>query len=126
MNYLLMPGRHIITTVHQQASIEFLIEKHSIDEVVFVITSANQANSRYNPFDYGTRLLGVDRFTQSLKKKYPDLTYKIFGVPHYHTTMDKFVQYLVKEVYDQTDGELHLHPDNCFIETRNKEMNHEF
>ncbi len=84
-----------------------------IDQIVFALTSANQQNSRYNPIPFYVRALGVDRFAQSLEAAF-DCRYRMIGIPHYPPT-PRFAEFTLKEIEQQTEGNLRLTPENCVV-----------
>lgn len=127
MTRLLFPGRHLVNTRFQD---EYLLSHlrqplatlpllgdcpgdGELDEVIFAITSANQANSRYNPIPFHVRALGVDRFARRLKDAL-DLNYRIVGIPHVNPT-ERFAALTIKEIQEQTEDELQLHPSNTVV-----------
>lgn len=127
MSYLLFPGRHLLNTrfqeqyLHQvlaaaQTALPGLkigqtVPKEPITQIIFAITSSNQANSRYNPVPFYIRAIGVDRFARSLAASVP---FSIFGIPHYgHTT--SFADFTIKEISDQSEGMIRLTPSNCYV-----------
>ena len=68
MAFLLFPGRHLLNTTFQKKYLDRILSlsvgemdilgpknlngKDKIDEIIFAVTSANQANSRYNPVPF--------------------------------------------------------------------------
>ncbi len=84
-----------------------------ITQIVFAVTSSNQQNSRYNPLPFHVRAIGVDRFARSLEQAY-GFTYRIVGIPHYNPT-PRFAQFMLKEIAEQSEGELQLTPHNCVL-----------
>jgi SAM-dependent methyltransferase len=127
MSYLLFPGRHLLNTRFQEEYLHQVlaataralpglqagptVPKEPITQIIFAITSSNQANSRYNPVPFYIRAIGVDRFARSLQASVP---FSIFGIPHYgHTTL--FADFTIKEIADQSEGMLRLTPSNCYV-----------
>lgn len=127
MSYLLFPGRHLLNTRFQEKYLHQVlggkvdslpglqpgvnVPGEPIHQVVFAITSSNQANSRYNPVPFYIRAIGVDRFARSLDLPIP---FSIFGIPHYgHTT--SFADFTIKEIADQSENLIRLDPSNCFV-----------
>jgi ubiquinone/menaquinone biosynthesis C-methylase UbiE len=84
-----------------------------LDELVFGITSANQANSRYNPIPFHVRALGVDRFARHLKDAL-DVDYRIVGIPHFGPNA-RFAELVIKEIREQTEDDLVLAPANTVV-----------
>ena len=84
-----------------------------IDQIIFAITSANQQNARYNPIPFYVRAVGVDRFAQGLEAAF-GCRYRIIGIPHYPPT-PRFAEFTLKEIEEQTEGNLHLTPENCVL-----------
>ncbi|HVT81136.1 MAG TPA: methyltransferase domain-containing protein [Phycisphaerae bacterium] len=108
MAILLFPGRHLLTTRFQERYLADLLRTGEIREVVFAITSANQANSRYNPLPLEVRAVGVDRFARDVCAP-AAVRWRIVPVPHYGPTA-RFADFLLKEIREGTDGELTLAP----------------
>jgi len=128
MTYLLFPGRHLLHTTFQKEYAEKLLSLSSrelgnrkdgqddgrgITGIVFAVTSANQENSRYNPIPFYIRAMGVDRFVNSLKKK-TGISHHIIGIPHFPPT-DKFAEYILKEIEENTEKSLVLAPHNAVV-----------
>ena len=128
MSYLLFPGRHLLTTAFQAAYLQRVIhmpmeqlaflegnlpQLEPIDQIIFAVTSANQEHSRYNPIPFHVRAIGVDRFARHLESAF-DLTYRIFGIPHYKRT-PRFARYVLQEIEEQSEGNLRLTPENCVV-----------
>ncbi len=111
MKYLLFPGRHLINTQFQADYLAKVIPEHSIDKIVFAITSANQENSRYNPIDFPHRLVSVDRFGQAIKQT-TGADFTSVGIPHYPTS-DRFVDITFKEI--EAQSQLTLSPENTLV-----------
>jgi hypothetical protein len=123
MPYLLLPGRHLVNTTFQETYLRSVMNRplaelkflhappvkltQPLETIVFVITSSNQQNSRYNPIEFHIRAIGVDRFAQRLGVKY-----RIIGVPHYGPT-NRFARNTLKEIEEQTEGELEITPENA-------------
>lgn len=84
-----------------------------IDKIVFAITSSNQQHSRYNPIPFHVRAIGVDRFARSLESAFA-FDYRIVGIPHYGPT-PRFAELMLKEIAEQSEGDLQLTPDNCVV-----------
>jgi hypothetical protein len=85
MSTLLIPGRHLITSQFMVDYLEAIlstdavgvekvgleIEKPiAVDRIVFLITSANQQGSRYNPVPLYARIIGLERTVAALREKY--------------------------------------------------------
>jgi SAM-dependent methyltransferase len=127
MTYLLFPGRHLLNTCFQEQYLHGvlaaapgaqpglkrgqMVPGAPITQIVFAITSSNQANSRYNPVPFYIRAIGVDRFARSLKASAP---FSIFGIPHYGHTAS-FADFTIKEIADQSEGLIRLSPSNCLV-----------
>lgn len=126
MSYLLFPGRHLINTRFQAEYLKEILkngyENHSsflsgkkrfqgkIEKIIFAVTSSNQSHSRYNPIPFFQRTIGVDRFARTLGFN----GFRILGIPHYgHTT--SFAEFTLREIRDQTEGEITLTPENCIV-----------
>ncbi len=129
MSSLLFPGRHLLNTAFQSQYLQRLLQipldqlpffdgfqpksVEPIDQIVFAITSCNQAHSRYNPIPFHVRAIGVDRFARSLEMTF-DISYRIIGIPHYRPT-PRFAEFVLKEIEEQTEGSLLLTPENCVV-----------
>lgn len=131
MAYLLFPGRHLLNTKFQETYVDDILQKpisdleivgslpqsladQKIDTIIFAVTSFNQSHSRYNPIPAYLRAINLDRFARQFKEKH-GIDYKIIGIPHFNPT-DKFVDHLIKEVYEQSEGQLSLSPhDTCVL-----------
>lgn len=84
-----------------------------INQIVFAVTSANQQYSRYNPIPFYVRAIGVDRFARPLETAFA-IQYRIIGVPHFAPT-PRFAEFVLKEIAQQTEGNLQLTPENCVV-----------
>jgi hypothetical protein len=129
MTTLLFPGRHLLNTAFQErylyqvlrmplAGLAFVdgvgpTTVEPFDRVIFAITSANQAHSRYNPIPFHVRALGVDRLARDLRAAL-DVDYRINGIPHFDPT-PRFAEYVLKEIEEQSEGILELTPANCAV-----------
>lgn len=129
MTYLLFPGRHLLNTTFQEqylrtilqmplAELSFWQEQRPqastpLDHIIFAVTSANQANSRYNPIPFHVRAIGVDRFARPLEMAF-GVRYRIIGIPHFRPT-PRFAAFTLKEIEEQTEGNLRLTPENCVV-----------
>jgi len=93
MKTLIFPGRHLATTAFQAKYLGELARQ--FESVIFPVTSANQANCRYNPIPFYLRAIGIDRFAQSAL---PDVHWRIIPIPHFQAgAPGKFCQCIVKE-----------------------------
>lgn len=110
--YLLIPGRHLVNTRFQE---EYLFRhvRPPVDHLVFAITSCNQSHSRYNPVPFHVRAIGVDRFAREVASVL-GVRYSIVGIPHHRPT-ERFTDLLLKEVREQSGGELDLNPENTRV-----------
>ncbi|MDJ0753336.1 MAG: methyltransferase domain-containing protein [Ardenticatenaceae bacterium] len=127
MTTLLFPGRHLVTTAFQEQYLRRVLHvpldqlpligqsaaSDPIDQIIFAITSSNQAHSRYNPIPFHVRAIGVDRFARPLEMTFA-IRYRIIGIPHYRPT-PRFAHNVLKEIEAQTEGEIVLNPDNCVV-----------
>ena len=59
------------------------------------------------------RAIGVDRFAQPLEATF-GVRYRIIGIPHYRPT-SRFAEFTLKEIEEQTEGNLILTPVNCLV-----------
>lgn len=129
MSILLFPGRHLLNTTFQAAYLRQVLQmplarldfldgarppsSEPLDQVVFAVTSANQQHTRYNPIPFPMRAIGLDRFARSLELAL-DFAYRIIAVPHYPPT-PRFAEFILKEIVEQTEGNLTLAPENCVV-----------
>lgn len=131
MTILLFPGRHLVNTAFQSRYLRSLLQMpiaeltfmdgkrpsldDPIDQIVFAVTSSNQQHSRYNPIPFYVRAIGVDRFARPLEMTF-GIQYRIIGIPHYNPTT-RFGEFILKEIEEQTEGNLKLTPQNCVVLT---------
>jgi len=126
--YLFFPGRHVVNTRFQE---EYLLRvlgvplsrlafagtaprwSGEVNTVVFAVTSANRQNSRYNPVPFHIRAIGVDRMARGLADAL-DISHRILGIPHFPPT-PRFAHHVLRDVQEQTEGELDLTPDNTVV-----------
>jgi hypothetical protein len=128
MTILLFPGRHLLNTAFQEQYLRKVLcmpldrldfldgrqpDSGAIDQVIFAVTSSNQQHSRYNPIPFHVRAIGVDRFARPLAMTFA-IRYRIIGIPHYPPTA-RFARYTLKEIQEQSEGNLILTPANCVI-----------
>src|ERR1035437_1850505 len=129
MKYLLFPGRHLVNTKFQEEYIREILsspiselsvlgqntwsDKDRISNIVFAVTSANQAHSRYNPIPFYERAIGLDRFARQYKKE-SNINYRIIGIPHFNPTTN-FAEFILKEIAEQSEGRLVLNPKNAIV-----------
>lgn len=126
MTILLFPGRHLLHTTFQMTYLRQILTApptalafwrqpaavaEPITQVIFAITSANQENARYNPIPFYVRAIGVDRLAQTLLAPL-GVSCRILGIPHYAPT-ERFAEIVLKEIEQQTEGNLVLTPQNC-------------
>lgn len=111
VSYLLFPGRHLTSTCFQAEYLRRVVRPG--DHLVFAITSCNESRSRYNPIPFHVRAIGVDRFAREVCREL-GVRCSIFGIPHQKPTPE-FVEILVKEIQEQTWGEIDLRPENCRV-----------
>lgn len=131
MTILLFPGRHLLQTTFQEQYLRAVVQTPlaglnflpgpllqvttPIDTVVFAITSANHQFTRYNPIPFHIRAIGVDRFASDFSTDF-SISYRIFGIPHYAPS-PRFATTLLKEIAEQTEGDLTLTPHNTVVLT---------
>lgn len=129
MTTLLFPGRHLLNTTFQAQYLREVLQMplselefvegvappydEPINSIVFAVTSSNQQHSRYNPIPFHVRAIGVDRFARALQQAF-DFDYRIVGIPHYGPT-PRFAEFILKEIAEQSEGELQLDPQNCVV-----------
>lgn len=127
MTRLFFPGRHLVNTRFQE---EYLLAwlkqplselpvlgdlptSGPLDEVIFAVTSANQANSRYNPLPFHVRAMGVDRFGRHLKEAL-GVRYRLLGIPHFPPT-PRFARHVLEEVREQSEDALVLSSEDTLV-----------
>lgn len=130
MTILLFPGRHLLHTSFQEQylrgvvqtpldRLEFLpgprLAGAPIDTIIFAVTSSNHQFTRYNPIPFHIRAIGIDRFATDFAADF-EIDYRIFGIPHYAPS-PRFAAILLKEIAEQTEGDLHLTPANTVVLT---------
>lgn len=92
MRYLLFPGRQLAFTPFQELYLRSILAKGLDTEVVFCITSMNQADCRYNPIPFHLRAIHVDRFAQALGCKF-----HVLGIPHLRVMLPReYVSRVIK------------------------------
>jgi hypothetical protein len=127
--YLLFPGRHLLTTSFQEeylknilglpvSKLELLGEysgnkDHKIEHIIFAVTSANQANSRYNPVPFHFRCLGLDRFAAGFRDSF-NVACSILPIPHFNPN-EHFAEIVFKEISEQAEGQYNLSPSNTIV-----------
>jgi trans-aconitate methyltransferase len=131
MTILLFPGRHLLQTVFQEQYLRAVVQSpldrltflhgsplqitEPIDTIVFAVTSANHQFTRYNPIPFYVRAIGIDRFASDFAQDLR-IGYRIFGIPHYAPS-PRFAAILLKEITEQTEGNLDLTPTNTIVLT---------
>jgi SAM-dependent methyltransferase len=131
MTILLFPGRHLLQTTFQEqylravvqtplGRLDFLpgppLQVHEpIDTIVFAVTSANHQYTRYNPIPFHIRAIGLDRFASDFAADF-EVNYRIFGIPHYAPS-PRFASILLKEITEQTEGDMALTPATTVVLT---------
>lgn len=129
MAYLLFPGRHLLNTKFQEEYLWDVLRlpikkldlygdcqldpEDKIENIIFAVTSSNQAHSRYNPIPFFERAISLDRFAQNYKKIL-GINYKIIGIPHFNPS-DRFSEFTLKEINENTEGEIILTPKNTIV-----------
>lgn len=129
MIHLLFPGRHLLNTKFQEDYLWEVLRlplgklnllnsgrlkpDEKIGSIIFAVTSSNQANSRYNPIAFHHRVINVDRFARQYKEMI-GVNYKIFGIPRFPHT-DKFSEYVMKEIFEVSESDLRLTPENTVV-----------
>lgn len=129
MTYLLFPGRHLLNTSFQDQQLRQILQlpldllsfwegqvpalTTPLDQIIFAVTSANHQHSRYNPIPFHVRAIGIDRFARTYEMTF-GIRYRIIGIPHYPPT-PRFAEFTLKEMAEQTEGELSLSPQNCVV-----------
>ena len=98
MHYILFYGRHAITTRAQERYLRECLERRagSPTKVIFAVTSANHARSRYNPVAFHYRAIGLDRFAQAVLAPM-SLPFALVPVPHMEQS-DRFARHILSHV----------------------------
>src|SRR3989338_7777743 len=126
---LLFPGRHLGNTRLQEEYLHSVLQRPlsqlqflgsvpdfgadaTLDTIVFAITSSNRGNSRYNPIPFEKRMVSVDRFGRQFRQL--GVKHRIVGIPDYGWT-GKFAEITLKEILEETEGELNLTPHNTLV-----------
>jgi hypothetical protein len=114
--FILFHGRHLLHTRYQQELLPTLIKTLTTEgaeplEVVFAITSANHANSRYNPVSFQYRAIGVDRFASEVLAPH-GVAWSIVPIPHLAQT-DQFVKRIC--AYVHAAHEVTITPDSTLV-----------
>lgn len=124
MAYILFPGRHHLLTNYQfdylhkladgLANLKDIDNKpfsstEKADEIIFAITSANHANTRRNPLPLFQRAMAVQDFSRELPVKTTIYDINDIGISQ------NFAEYVLKRIYNQSDGTLKLTPDNTIV-----------
>lgn len=123
MRFLFFPGRHLVNTRFQEEYF-FRHVRPPVEHLVFAVSSCNQSHSRYNPIPFHTRAIGVDRFARGLAPVL-GVRYSIWGIPHHRPT-DRFAELMLKEVQEQSGGELDLRPENTRVVCSTPPLVHAF
>ncbi len=84
-----------------------------IEEVVFAVTSANHANSRYNPVPFHYRAIGIDRFARAVLSPL-GISWSIVSVPHLLPT-ENFAKRVVAFVNAEREGRTPVSPTTTSI-----------
>ncbi|UII25884.1 transferase [Fulvivirga maritima] len=123
--YLLFPGRHHLMSSFQFSYLQNLIEsglyqaqdvegevidqQHTIEGVVFAVTSANHSGTKRNPIPFYLRAMMIQEFCKELTV--PCYVYGIDDVGH----VPNFAAYTVKQIRHQSDLSLDLNPNNTYV-----------
>ncbi len=128
MRYILFPGRHHILTKFQAAYLSDLRAGRCVDldgkpievgddcEVVFAVTSWDQAGTRRNPLPGHRREAAIELFGREA-----DLPVLIAPVANVAPT-PRFADVLVNAVDVQTAGRIRLTPDNTIVACSSPEV----
>jgi trans-aconitate methyltransferase len=109
---ILFPGRHLAFSQYQGNILDKTLQENPEALVLFIITSANQENCRYNPIPLAYRAIAVDRFAQAHCRR-PN-KYRIITLPHYpKCSAESFVQKTLKECELETQTK--LHPEDTLV-----------
>jgi hypothetical protein len=112
MRYILFYGRHTIMTCAQERYVQECIELYAntLVKVIFAVTSANHARSRYNPVAFHHRIIGIDRFAKSVLAPI-NVPFDVVAVPHMGNG-DRFARHVMAHVNAELGGSDLLDPSN--------------
>ncbi|MGN6492958.1 MAG: transferase [Agriterribacter sp.] len=123
--YLLIPGRHQLTTKFQQrylaklagdglATMKDVYGKpialtEPVTAIIFAVTSANHSNTRRNPLPFYLRAITIE--AMSGQWQVPVYIYGIDDVGN----LDGFAAYTLKRIKHESDGYLNCTPQNTIV-----------
>src|SRR5215470_1272550 len=107
-NKILFHGRHLLHTTFQERALAALAQRltagSSRVEVVFAVTSANHANSRFNPVPFHYRSIGIDLFARAVLEPL-DVDWHIIPIPHMAPT-ERFGERIISHAKAASEGAL--------------------
>lgn len=86
-----------------------IISSYQINEIIFAVTSADHSNTRRNPLPLYLRTMALENFASNLK-----IPTKIYPIPDIPSSL-KFADYILKQIYYQSQEKLKLTPKNCLV-----------
>jgi cyclopropane fatty-acyl-phospholipid synthase-like methyltransferase len=113
-NKILFHGRHLLHTTFQERALAALAGRLKDDggavEVVFAVTSANHANSRFNPVPFHYRSIGIDLFARAVLEPI-GVKWHIIPIPHMTPTV-RFAERIIAHAKAASEGALSIGPQN--------------
>lgn len=117
MNKILFHGRHLLHTTFQEQALARLAGRLKAEsggvEVVFAVTSANHANSRFNPVPFHYRSIGIDLFARTVLEPL-GVTWHIIPIPHMPPT-GRFAERIISHARAASEGALGITAENTVI-----------
>ncbi len=115
---ILFHGRHILHTRFQEQAVAALIQALSASsdrpvEVIFAVTSANHANSRYNPVPFHYRAIGIDLFARKVLAPL-GARWSIIPIPHMPPT-EAFAERVVAYARAIHESGSDISPENTIV-----------
>jgi cyclopropane fatty-acyl-phospholipid synthase-like methyltransferase len=116
-NKILFHGRHLLHTTFQEQALGRLARRLKAEsgevEVVFAVTSANHANSRFNPVPFHYRSIGIDLFAREVLEPI-DVRWHIIPIPHLSPT-ERFADRIISHAKAASEGALSIGPENTVV-----------
>ncbi|MBI2030672.1 methyltransferase domain-containing protein [Candidatus Kaiserbacteria bacterium] len=115
---ILFHGRHILHTRFQEQALSALVQEMAFSsdspvEVIFAVTSANHANSRYNPVAFHYRAIGIDLFARKVLGPL-GARWSIVPIPHMPPT-EHFAQRVIAYVHAMHEDGSDISPENTTV-----------
>src|ERR1700748_147911 len=103
---ILFHGRHLLHTTFQERALAALAQRLKTGsgrlEVVFAVTSANHANSRFNRVPFHYRSIGIDLFAREVLGPL-DVHWRIIPIPHMPPT-ERFASRIIAHARAASEG----------------------